>query len=188
MDAQHGAPAVPARSRELLAGAERAFAHRGYFGTSTASVAAEIGVSQPYVMQVFGSKERLFVATHRFSGEKIVDCLQTELQADPFDLRAAGRAYQRLVSLERDAVRVFAHGFSAADVPAIGVESRRLLTEVHGLLRDAGASRHQITDFLGRGMLTNTLLLLSADRDVIGDGYDVISALLVDQLHPAETQ
>ena len=181
MDALRSAPALPARSRELLAGAERAFAHRGYFGTSTAAVAAEIGVSQPYVMQVF-------VATHRFSGEKIVDCLHTELQADPFDLRAAGRAYQRLVSLERDAVRVFAHGFSAADVPAIGVESRRLLTEVHGLLRDAGASRQQITDFLGRGMLTNTLLLLSADLDVIGDGYDVISALAVDQSPPAETR
>ena len=43
--------------RELvLAAATRAFARGGYAGTSTDAVAKEAGVSQPYVVRIFGTK------------------------------------------------------------------------------------------------------------------------------------
>ena len=45
--------------RELvLAAATRAFARGGYAGTSTDAVAKEAGVSQPYVVRIFGTKLR----------------------------------------------------------------------------------------------------------------------------------
>ena len=53
--------------RELvLDAATRAFARGGYAGTSTDAVAKEAGVSQPYVVRIFGTKLDLFleVFTH----------------------------------------------------------------------------------------------------------------------------
>ena len=48
--------------RELvLEAATRAFAHGGYAGTSTDAVAKEAGVSQPYVVRIFGTKLELFL-------------------------------------------------------------------------------------------------------------------------------
>ncbi|MCW2759669.1 MAG: hypothetical protein JWO46_3415, partial [Nocardioidaceae bacterium] len=48
--------------RELvLQAAVRAFAHSGYAGTSTDAVAKEAGVSQPYVVRIFGTKLDLFL-------------------------------------------------------------------------------------------------------------------------------
>ena len=45
----------------VLAAATRAFARSGYAGTSTDAVAKEAGVSQPYVVRIFGSKLELFL-------------------------------------------------------------------------------------------------------------------------------
>ena len=48
--------------RELvLEAGTRAFAHGGYHGTSTDAVAKEAGVSQPYVVRIFGTKLELFL-------------------------------------------------------------------------------------------------------------------------------
>ena len=44
------------RREQVLAAATRAFARTGYAGTSTDVVAREAGVSQPYVVRMFGTK------------------------------------------------------------------------------------------------------------------------------------
>src|SRR3954447_15313241 len=58
-------PATRMRSvdrRELILEAATAvFGERGYVGTTTDAVARAAGVSQPYVVRMFGTKEALFL-------------------------------------------------------------------------------------------------------------------------------
>ncbi|WP_295839411.1 TetR/AcrR family transcriptional regulator [uncultured Microbacterium sp.] len=160
----------PARDAELLAGSVRAFAARGYFGTSTAQVAAEMGVSQPYVIRTFGSKLELFVRTHAFAAAEIVTVFRAAT-SDGFDGDRLGAAYRALVLSDTAALLVWAHAFSAATAePVIGAESRRQFDEIYRVLRDTGASDEELWAFMGRGMLMNNLLLMQAPR--FADDYD----------------
>ncbi|MGC0368112.1 TetR/AcrR family transcriptional regulator [Microbacterium sp. SLBN-111] len=160
----------PARDAELLAASVRAFAARGYFGTSTAQVAAEMGVSQPYVIRTFGSKLELFVRTHAFAAAAIVEAFSAAV-ADGFDGDRLGSAYRQLVLSNPAALLVWAHAFSAATAePVIGAESRRQFDDVYRTLRATGASDAELWAFMGRGMLINNLLLMQAPR--FADDYD----------------
>src|SRR6478736_4486635 len=50
------------RRRQILVAALAVFGARGYEGATTDEVARAAGVSQPYVVRLFGSKENLFLA------------------------------------------------------------------------------------------------------------------------------
>ncbi len=50
------------RTEQIVCAAIGAFSTKGYAGTSTDDVARAAEVSQPYVIRLFGSKQRLFVA------------------------------------------------------------------------------------------------------------------------------
>lgn len=159
----------PARDSELLDASVRAFAARGYFGTSTAQIAIEMGVSQPYVIRTFGSKRELFLRTHAHAAAAILDAFRST--GDRFDPERLGAAYRGLVLSSPAAVLVWAHAFSAAAAePEIGVESRRMFNEVYRALRELGATDVEMWAFMGRGMLINTLLLMDAPR--YAAGYD----------------
>ena len=63
--------------RELvLTAATRAFARGGFAGTSTDTIAREAGVSQPYVVRIFGTKQDISEAK---AAEEKVKALQSEL-------------------------------------------------------------------------------------------------------------
>lgn len=147
----------PARIEELLECAVRAFGRGGYFGTSTSEVAREIGVSQPYVIQTFGTKLALFIATHRHASDKVVSVFGATPRGG-FDVLTLGRAYRRLVTDEPATLAVLSHGASAGRVPEIARESRRHLAAIYHALRATGASPAEIRDFMGRGLLINAIL------------------------------
>ncbi|SHF64716.1 transcriptional regulator, TetR family [Jatrophihabitans endophyticus] len=154
----------PARIDELLDASMEAFAARGYFGTTTAQVARRMGVSQPYVIQTFGSKRELFLQTHRHAGALIVAAFRA-VSGGEFSPSRLGAAYLELVLTRRAAVLVHAHAFSAASAePLIGHEARRLFDEVYGAVTAAGASVAEAAAFLSRGMLINNLLLMDASQ------------------------
>ncbi|MGB3330127.1 MAG: helix-turn-helix domain-containing protein, partial [Thermomicrobiales bacterium] len=52
------------RREDVLEAALVEFATFGYHGGSTERIAAAAGISQPYVLRLFGSKKALFIATH----------------------------------------------------------------------------------------------------------------------------
>ncbi|GGL12901.1 hypothetical protein GCM10009769_33620 [Curtobacterium luteum] len=171
----------PARNEELLDAAMTAFAARGYFGTTTAQVAASMGVSQPYVIQTFGSKRELFLRTHAHAGSRIVAAFRAAANgSETFVPASLGAAYVRLVRSDLAAVLVHAHAFSAAPAePAIAAEARRLFEEITATIRAAGATIPEAAAFLSRGMLINNLLLMdaanaSADADVLA----IVEAIL----------
>ncbi|MBN9195873.1 MAG: TetR/AcrR family transcriptional regulator, partial [Microbacterium sp.] len=50
------------RREQIVRAAIAVFGARGYVGATTDEVAKAAGVSQPYVVRLFGSKESLFLA------------------------------------------------------------------------------------------------------------------------------
>ncbi|OGX61536.1 MAG: TetR family transcriptional regulator, partial [Paenibacillus sp. RIFOXYA1_FULL_44_5] len=50
------------RKQQILEAAVQLFSDQGYYKTTTAHVAKQVGVTQPYVYHFFESKEKLFIA------------------------------------------------------------------------------------------------------------------------------
>src|SRR3954463_10842964 len=117
--------------RELvLEAATRAFARGGYAGTSTDAVAREAGVSQPYVVRIFGTKLELFLAVFGRATDRIRDAFADVLDQGPFDAddetdwARMGAAYADLVA-DRDLLLVMMHGFPAGAKEPVGAAARR---------------------------------------------------------------
>src|SRR3954449_5835698 len=98
--------------RELvLAAANRAFSRGGYAGTSTDAVAKEAGVSQPYVVRIFGTKLELFLEVFDRAASRIRTAFEDVLADGPFDpdddedWARLGLAYSELLA-DRDFLQV----------------------------------------------------------------------------------
>src|SRR3954468_17941937 len=65
-----------ARRDQILAAARRVFAEGGY-AASTDEVARAAGVSQPYVVRLFGSKRELFLAAYQQATQEILAALSS---------------------------------------------------------------------------------------------------------------
>lgn len=165
---------LSARDKRVLDAAVAAFADGGYYGTTTADVGRHAGLSQPRIMQIFGSKLDLFLRVHRYAGDLILEALRTVAEP-PFRPEVLGRAYVELVRTRPDLLLVVFHGFSAAKEPAIAAESRRVFFAILQLVRErAGATEEQARDFMARGMLINSALAMrmgesadDAERDYL---------------------
>lgn len=154
------------REQQLLRAALTAFADGGYTGTTTDQVARLAGVSQPYVVRVFGSKQALFLAVYRLAGKRIEETFRAAAAdvppgLSPADrLKSLGPAYVELVQ-DRELLNVLLHGFAAAADPALGPDMRRSMLDIYRLLGElTGADPENVRDFLARGMLINTLVAL----------------------------
>lgn len=156
---------MPAEQRrtQVLAAAVTAFAAGGYAGTTTDDIARHAGVSQPYVVRMFGTKQALFLAAHSATMARIEDGFRRAAAATgPEDdrLHSLGEAYVDLIA-DRDLLRVMQHGFVAAADPALGPAMRACLLSVYRLIQElTGATAEETGNFLARGMLINTLVAL----------------------------
>ena len=70
------------RREQVLEAARGVFAERGY-AASTDEVARAAGVSQPYVVRIFGSKRDLFLAVYRDTARRVLDALGSVPAAPP---------------------------------------------------------------------------------------------------------
>jgi AcrR family transcriptional regulator len=148
------------RRELILTAATFVFGDLGYSGATTDRIAKAAGVSQPYVVRIFGTKEKLFleVLQHaldtllgRFR-EVIAEC--TDRAALPGELR---RAYVDLLT-DRGMLLCLMHAFVLGGDPEIGRVARAGFLEVYRVLRDdAGFDPGQAGEFLSGCMLINTL-------------------------------
>ncbi|WP_097211148.1 TetR/AcrR family transcriptional regulator [Rhodococcus sp. OK270] len=165
---------APERRELVLAAASRAFARGGYAGTSTDAVAKEAGVSQPYVVRMFGSKAELFREVFARALQRIVAAFDQELdriaaepgggidpQSEDFWSRL-GASYGELVS-DGDLLLVMMHGFSAGGTPEIGAQARAAMSEIYTQIRTrTGCTPEEAREFIAKGMLLNVLLAMQA--------------------------
>lgn len=157
------------RREQILAAATGVFGDRGYEGATTDAVARAAGVSQPYVVRMFGTKEALFIAVLDRSVGLILDTFRRVLASEsPAPHQELAGAYLDLASEERGVVLSMMHGFLLGANPVIGPCARRGFGKVqHFLSAEAGFTADQAALFFEKGMFLNTVLALR-----LVDDYD----------------
>ena len=149
------------RREQILDAAARVVARVGLAGASTDVIAAEAGVSQPYVVRTFGGKQPLLDAIFRRVSDRVVAAFENApVEGEPTE--CLGQAYLRLVE-DRDVLLLLMHGFTAAgSEPAIGDTVRGCVDAVQRICRERLGSDARAADFVAQGMLLNVLLCLDS--------------------------
>jgi AcrR family transcriptional regulator len=159
------------RREQILEAATRAFAEGGYAGTTTDDVARAAGVSQPYVVRLFGTKHDLFLAVHCRIGQEILDSFEA-VPAGPDAAEQLGDAYVALLA-DRAKLLVLMHGFVAGADPELGKGSREVLVRAFELFQErTGADAEVARNFVASGMLINVLLAVDAPRHTDEKGVE----------------
>jgi TetR/AcrR family transcriptional regulator len=163
-EADAGAPTTRMGADErralVLEAATEVFGQFGYAGTTTDRVAAAAGVSQPYVVRIFGTKEKLFIAVLNRDLTRLMTAFRGALAEDsdiPIGHRL-GLAYADLLR-DRGLLLSLMHGFVLGADPEIGKVARCGFLDVYRFLKDeAGIPPAEAASFLAHGMLLNTLV------------------------------
>jgi AcrR family transcriptional regulator len=152
------------RTEQLVNAAVTAFATSGYAGTTTDDVARLAGVSQPYVIRLFRSKQQLFIAAVQHACGRVEQVFRDAAAEQP-ELTNLAAGYKTLLD-ERELLGVLLHGYAAAGVdPEIGTVVRDRFGRLWETIRElTGAPLEDRRNFLAIGML---ITVLSAMR-VIG--------------------
>jgi AcrR family transcriptional regulator len=144
------------RHEQLVAAAVTAFARGGYAGTTTDQVARLAGVSQPYVIRLFGTKQALFLAAAEHATDRVEQRFR-EAAAEQADLPSLGAAYDGLLA-ERELITVLLHAFAAGADPALGPAVRACFGRIYRTVRElTGAGQDETREFLAMGMLLSVL-------------------------------
>jgi TetR/AcrR family transcriptional regulator len=171
--------------RELvLAAAAGVFGERGYVGATTDAVAKAAGVSQPYVVRMFGTKAALFQAVLERSLDRLIASFRQEIAenkpASEELQMCIGRRYIELLT-DRGLLLSLMQAFMLGADPEIGPTARAGFLRVYRLLRDeAKFTPEQASQFLSGGMMINTLvgLRMGADFDSDPEVREMISATM----------
>lgn len=159
------------RRELLLQAATSVFGDYGYHGATTELVARAAGVSQPYVVRVFGSKETLFLEVLGRALDRLLATFSAALAVQdgrPVTARL-GAAYAELIT-DRGLLLSLMHGFVLGREERIGQAARAGFKEVYHFLRhDAGLDQDEADRFLGGGMLLNTLIGVRMADDYADD-------------------
>jgi AcrR family transcriptional regulator len=135
----------------------------GLHGTPVDAIAKSVGVSQPYLFQLFGTKKELFVAAVRRAFERTVATFRTAAadageDATPQDiLTAMGVAYQHLLD-DRSLLLMQMQAYVACDDEEIREVVRdEMLRLVNFVQSASGAPEAAIREWLAYGMLMNVV-------------------------------
>ncbi|WP_061963329.1 helix-turn-helix domain-containing protein [Demequina aurantiaca] len=166
------------------------FAERGYAGGTTDAVAKQAGISQAYVVRMFGSKEQLFVEVAKRAADRVAAGFRSAIAEFAGNETAhekqaiLGKVYADLVA-DRGILLVLMHLFTMGHDPTFGPNSRECFLRIYRLVRDdAGMGPGEATQFMAQGMLVNTLLAMRIP-DVLDEQPD--AAELFDYCTGAQT-
>ena len=165
---------VPASVRRdaLIDAAVHEFAHGGLHGTPVDRIARTVGVAQPYVFSLFGSKKELFLAAVERSFERVAE-LFTKV-ADEFDpalalpdadiTKAMGQAYIEMLTTDRDYLMIQHQAYAACDDEQIRVHVRHCYAQlVDHVQRLTDADQESLDDFFRYGMWLNVAAAMGVE-------------------------
>ena len=146
----------------MIAAATKEFAAGGYAGTSTNVIAKRVGVSQPYLFQLFPSKKALFLDVVRacfgrtrsaFEARARVARASSERTAEI--LHAMGLTYVDLLR-DRDMLRLQLQAYAACQDPEIQAVVRDEWSRLYETVaRVSGADEQALHAWFAEGMLLN---------------------------------
>ena len=170
---------VPAAERRdaLVDAAVHEFAHGGLHGTPVDRIARRVGVAQPYVFSLFGSKRELFLAAVERGFQQVL--ARFEEVAAEFDpetappdtdvLKELGKAYVELLATERDYLMLQLQSYAACDDEVIRERVRSCYANLVARVQQlAGAEPDQIDEFFRYGMWLNVAAAMRVEDLSVG--------------------
>ncbi|HLM86608.1 MAG TPA: TetR/AcrR family transcriptional regulator [Solirubrobacteraceae bacterium] len=179
---------VPAAERreELISAAVHEFARTGLHGTPVERIARRVGVAQPYVFSLFGSKRELFLAALERGFDQVARTFERAaadyregraLASSPVSspegegegecadaLEAMGRAYKQLLSSDRDYLMLQHQSYAACDDELVRARVRHRYAELVALAGAlSGADGERLDDFFRHGMALNVAAALGVE-------------------------
>ena len=151
------------RRREIVEAATREFAVSGLHGTPVDAIAKRVGVSQPYLFQLFGTKKELFIAAVRRAFERTVATFRTAAAEAGEDASQAevlmlmGAAYQQMLD-DRSLLLMQMQAYVACEDEEIrDIVRDEMLRLVSFVQSASGAPEVAIREWLAYGMLMNVV-------------------------------
>jgi AcrR family transcriptional regulator len=151
------------RRDAIVAAATEEFATGGLVGASTEAIARRVGVSQPYVFQLFGTKKELFLAVVQSCFARVTGAFEDAV-IHPAPLLVAdcnpaldsmGQTYMRMLA-NRTLLMMQLQAYAACSDPEVRDVVRRCWTRLYQRVAEiSGASQEEIHDFFAEGMLLN---------------------------------
>jgi AcrR family transcriptional regulator len=147
------------RREAVLEAAMAEFAARGLDGGSTEAIAKAVGISQPYVFRLFGTKKELFMATVERCLRGTLEMFRTAsagLKGEAA-LEAIGNAY-----IQRLANPTYLHTQMQAYAASHDSDIREVVRRGYGDLveyveRASGLPPERVAHFFAKGMLLNVI-------------------------------
>jgi AcrR family transcriptional regulator len=155
------------RREEILEAALVEFAAHGLYGGSTDAIARAVGISQPYVFRLFGTKKDLFTATIERCMRGTLEMMQTAAAGLKGEeaLNAIGEAYAERLASDPTYLHSQMQAYAACDDPAIRTVVRNGYRElVDYVERVSGLPPDRVSHFFAKGMLLNVI----ASMDLLG--------------------
>jgi len=155
------------RREEILEAALVEFAAHGLYGGSTETIAKAVGISQPYVFRLFGTKKQLFTATIERCMRGTLEMMQSAAAGLKGEeaLQAIGEAYAERLATDPTYLHSQMQAYAACDDPAIRTVVRNGYRElVDYVERISGLPPERVSHFFAKGMLLNVI----ASMDLLG--------------------
>jgi AcrR family transcriptional regulator len=160
------------RRRLLVEAAISEFALNGYAGTTTDAIARRAGISQPYVVRLFGTKRALFLAAAERCFDRVATTFREAAASAPPGrrLQAMGEAYKRELS-DRERLLFQLQSYAACGDPEIREVVLRRYGELwQEVARLSGEGPQAVKAFFAIGMLLTVgaaigVLELAPDED-----------------------
>ena len=136
------------------------FAEKGLYGTSTDDIARRVGVSQPYLFRLYGTKKDLYIAAVERCLEDTLAMMRSAAGGKVGEdaLHAIGEAYQQRLVADPTSLRMQLNSYVACNDPEVCAVVRAgygRLVEFVG--QASGADPATVTRFFGAGMLLNVI-------------------------------
>jgi AcrR family transcriptional regulator len=148
------------RREEVLQAAAKAFAKKGFQGTSTEDIAEAAGISQPYLFRLFGTKKALYIATVERCMAQTLEIFREASRGLRGEeaLRAMGNAYHELVLSDRQRLLQQMQAYAACDDPDVRVAVRRGYGDLFAFVEAvADLPKEAVTQWFAIGMLLNVV-------------------------------
>jgi len=147
------------RREEILEAALTEFAEHGFEGASTDAIARTVGISQPYLFRLFGTKKGLYLASAErcFSDTHDTFRLAAEGLAGEEALFAIGRAYKEMITSDPRRLKAQMQCYAASDDPDVREVVRRGFGRLVELVEATGVPQERVAHFFAIGMLINVM-------------------------------
>jgi AcrR family transcriptional regulator len=159
------------RRNEILEAAVVEFAAHGLDGGSTEAIARAVGISQPYVFRLFGTKKQLFMDTIERCLRGTLDMFHTASAGltGQAALTAIGDAYVERLTTDPTYLHAQMQSYAASDDPEIREVVRRGYGElVEYVERVSGLPSERVAHFFAKGMLLNVMASMDLLRADVG--------------------